>query len=134
MTSRGIRNNNPGNIRKSSINWQGLAKEQTDSDFLIFSSMTYGCRALLKIINTYYTQRNCKTIRSIINRYAPPNENNTEFYITHVSQQCNVSPDEIIKLTKENHLILAKAIAKHENGSDVNLISEDIWNKAYNLI
>ena len=134
MTSRGIRNNNPGNIRITSTNWQGLSKNQTDSAFLVFSDMVYGCRALLKVIKTYYTQRGCTTIRSIINRYAPPVENNTESYINHVAQKCGVSPDENIKLSKENHLILAKAIAKHENGSDANLISESTWNKAYELI
>ena len=31
--TRGIRNHNPGNLRRSADPWQGLAPEQTDKEF-----------------------------------------------------------------------------------------------------
>ena len=43
---RGIRNNNPGNIRRNGDPWQGLAKDQTDREFFTFQSAVYGIRAL----------------------------------------------------------------------------------------
>lgn len=134
MTSRGIRNNNPGNIKATCVKWQGLADVQDDPTFFVFSDMVYGCRALLRLLRTYHEIRGCYSVRSIIDRYAPPEENDTESYINHVAQKCNVHPDAHLELTKENHLILAKAIAKHENGNDANLISEETWEKAYDMI
>lgn len=47
---RGIRNNNPGNIRRSSDPWQGLAKEQIDREFFKFKSSVYGIRALARLL------------------------------------------------------------------------------------
>ena len=41
---RGIRNHNPGNIRRSQDPWQGLASAQNDPEFFIFQSAIYGIR------------------------------------------------------------------------------------------
>lgn len=51
---RGIRNNNPGNIRWGE-NWQGLKKDgkERDSSFCVFESPEYGIRALAKILINY---------------------------------------------------------------------------------
>ena len=85
---RGLRNNNPLNIRRSSTHWQGARKEQTDKSFVQFESMAYGYRAAWKILQTYYEtfRRNNQpfTVRNIISRWAPPNENDTEAYIINV--------------------------------------------------
>ena len=80
-TSRGIRNCNPLNIRRNSTQWQGLRKEQTDSSFFQFINMSYGYRAAIKTLVTYYNKYSLKTIRGVISRWAPPSENNTENYI-----------------------------------------------------
>ena len=86
--TRGIRNNNPLNIRRSSTHWQGARKEQTDKSFVQFETMAYGYRAAWKILQTYYEtfRRNNQpfTVRNIISRWAPPNENDTEAYIINV--------------------------------------------------
>ena len=50
---RGIRNNNPGNIRRNGDPWQGLAKEQNDREFFTFKSAVYGIRALARLLITY---------------------------------------------------------------------------------
>ena len=85
---RGIRNNNPLNIRRSATHWQGARKEQKDKSFVQFESMAYGYRAAWKILQTYYEtfRRNNQpfTVRNIISRWAPPNENDTEAYIINV--------------------------------------------------
>ena len=85
---RGLRNNNPLNIRRSATRWQGARKEQKDKSFVQFESMAYGYRAAWKILQTYYEtfRRNNQpfTVRNIISRWAPPNENDTEAYIINV--------------------------------------------------
>lgn len=81
MSTRGIRNNNPANIRRG-CNWKGLAEKQTDREFCQFVSMTWGVRALLITLRTYVVKHHLHTVREIITRWAPPTDgNNTEKYI-----------------------------------------------------
>ena len=86
--TRGIRNNNPLNIRHSADQWQGARAQQTDPDFVQFESMAYGYRAAWKILETYWNHfRNhglSYNVRTIISRWAPPSENDTENYIRTV--------------------------------------------------
>jgi hypothetical protein len=92
---RGIRNNNPGNIRHSADKWQGAAPEakQTDGAFVVFTAPELGIRALVRLLLTY-ERRGYKSIRSILSRYAPPMENNTVRYVEHVAEQMAVDPDQ----------------------------------------
>lgn len=84
MSTRGIRNNNPANIRRG-CNWKGLAKVQTDREFCQFDSMTWGVRALLVTLRTYVVKHHLHTVREIITRWAPSSDgNNTEKYIKFV--------------------------------------------------
>lgn len=80
---RGIRNNNPLNIRKGA-RWRGLRDFATDKDFCEFQTMAYGFRAAFRTLITYYTKHDCKTLEKIITRWAPPPENYTKEYITIV--------------------------------------------------
>ena len=96
--TRGIRNNNPLNIRRSSTHWQGARKEQTDKSFVQFESMAYGYRAAWKILQTYY-ERFCMegkpyTVRNIISRWTPPTENDTEAYIKNVLSMASIGGKE----------------------------------------
>ena len=116
MLARGIRNNNPGNIRKGE-KWKGLSEHQTDSSFCIFVSPEYGIRALVKILLTYYKKYKLNTVKKIISRYAPPSENETESYIKSVANQLGVASDEEIDLSSVAVLaVLLRAIIRHENG------------------
>ena len=45
MIARGIRNNNPLNVRRSKDKWQGMKPLQTDPQFCQFETMPYGWRA-----------------------------------------------------------------------------------------
>jgi hypothetical protein len=95
--TRGVRNNNPGNIRKG-IPWDGLAKEQTDPSFDQFISAEYGIRALAKLLLAYQDFHGLNTIEGIINRWAPPVENATNNYVAAVCESSGFSADEVINL------------------------------------
>lgn len=114
---RGIRNNNPGNIRLSKTQWQGQAAEQTDRDFITFTMPVYGLRALMKTLLTYHLKYGLDTVESIINRYAPPVENATDAYIYAVAKRMGVKRTGKIDLCAQNVLVaLVQAIVLHENG------------------
>lgn len=93
---RGIRNNNPLNIRKGN-NWKGERPVQVDKAFEEFTSMTYGIRAGFIIIRKYMSGYNgltekFNTIEKIIRRWAPPTENSTQKYIDQVAKESGISP------------------------------------------
>ena len=92
---RGIRNNNPLNIRRSGDKWQGLRVLQEDREFFQFSEMKWGWRAAFRLLcHTYYGKYKLRTIRAIITRWAPPKENNTEAYIRCVTDRIGIGPDK----------------------------------------
>lgn len=95
--NRGIRNNNPANIRRGSC-WKGLVKSLPepftgrsicDKEFCQFSSVEYGVRALIVVLRTYTYKHRLYTISQIIHRYAPLSENNTYLYIANVVRFIN---------------------------------------------
>ena len=116
--TRGIRNNNPLNIRRSSTRWQGARKEQTDKSFVQFETMAYGYRAAWKILQTYYerfcTQGKPFTVRNIIERWAPPTENDTEAYIKSVLKLSSIGgkekllpPSNVLSYGRLSRLVIA---------------------------
>ncbi|MDD3181183.1 MAG: structural protein P5 [Alphaproteobacteria bacterium] len=116
--SRGLRNNNPGNLRRTDTQWQGLAETQTDTDFFVFKSPIYGIRALARTLITYQVSHNLRTIRQIIGRWAPSTENDTVAYIKAVSDDAGFAPDVELDMHKYEHLkAIVRAIIHHENGA-----------------
>lgn len=111
--TRGLRNNNPGNIRKGA-QWQGMADIQPDNEFITFKTPAYGLRAMGRVLYVYRTRHGLNTIRGIINRWAPPIENDTEAYVQHAARIVGISPDAPID--DEHMPLLIAAIVKHENG------------------
>ncbi|WP_193016131.1 structural protein [Proteus sp. FME41] len=127
--ARGERNNNPGNIRHGS-KWQGLSAEQTDKDFCQFISPEYGIRAIYKLLQTYQKKYGLNTIKTIINRYAPPNENNTIGYINRASKEIDIEIDTPVNTQLKNVTIpLAVAIVNIELGYQPysEKVFEDAW-------
>ena len=117
-TSRGIRNNNPGNLRKTKDPWQGLAETQTDKDFFVFKNPTYGIRALARTLIKYQDKHGLRTIRQIINRWAPSAENDTVAYIRGVVMATEFGADVELDMHKYAHLkAMTKAIILFENGA-----------------
>lgn len=121
---RGIRNNNPGNIRKSSSRWKGKVPG-SDPQFETFSSMPYGYRALIRLLQNYQTAHRLKTLRQLISRWAPSSENDTSAYISRMVRLTGFGPDERIDMKDRDTAIrVAAAVSKVENG--VNARTEDI--------
>lgn len=87
MNTRGIRNNNPFNIKRSSNCWLGKVpfSASTDKVFEQFESIDYGLRAGIKLLIKYIRVDKLKTVREIISRYAPLSENDTEQYVKFVT-------------------------------------------------
>ena len=125
MTTRGIRNNNPLNIRHSPSRWKGMKRTQTDKAFVQFTDITYGYRAAFALLRTYRTKYGCDTIRKIIQRWAPPNENNTEAYIRHVSEWSGIEADKPIGGQDANaYIAIVAAMSRVENGQEARM--EDV--------
>lgn len=112
--TRGIRNFNPGNIRRNATVWMGMAAIQNDPSFVVFVAPEYGIRAIAKIMRSYRAL-GLNTIREVVRRWAPPSENNTDAYVAAVCAECSVGPDDTIDLDNVMPL-LVKAIIYHENG------------------
>lgn len=117
-TPRGIRNNNPGNIDRTGDKWQGMAADQSGDDrFVVFVAPHWGIRALVKVLLSYRRKYGIKTVRGIIDRWAPPVENNTAAYIDQVAKACGVEPDDTIDIQNKAVLrVLVTSIIQHENG------------------
>lgn len=136
MVPRGIRNNNPLNIRKGN-NWKGERPHQTDKAFEEFESMTYGVRAGFKILRNYITGYGGKTaclntVRLIVRRWAPPSENATERYIGFVAKEMGIQPTDTISFRDKKTMVnLVNAMIFVECGQRV---SRDIIESAYDLV
>ena len=127
---RGIRNNNPLNIRVGN-SWQGEVEKPTDMQFEQFKEMRWGCRAAFKLLKRYIERYGCNTVEKIIRRWAPSSENDTERYINVVCNRMGIKRDEIIKFNYQYTMcILMQAMAYVENGQIINF--DDILD-GYNL-
>lgn len=115
--SRGLRNNNPGNIRITKDKWQGLREKQEDKAFFQFKTMEYGYRALIRTLQNYRLKWGCKTISDFINRWAPPVENNTSGYISRVCKEMQVPNSYVPDINdRATMCAFAAAISQVENG------------------
>ena len=118
---RGIRNHNPLNIRRSKDQWKGMAEVQSDRAFVQFKSLVFGWRAAFYLLTrTYYHKYRLYTIRGIISRWAPANENDTSAYIANVSRLTGIDPDEPIGIPSEKPsrwMAVGVAMAIQENGT-----------------
>ena len=134
--TRGYRNNNPGNIRKTydSKGNQTFWKDEIpgqDKDFKTFKTMADGYRALFALLKEYKS-KGFDTITKIINRYAPSNENNTNAYINTVVNKTGINPNVPVNLSDtENFKNLVAAISFVENGIKAD---ENEINKGFNLL
>ena len=117
MSVRGLRNNNPGNIRKNSERWMHEIIPSQDSAFKQFDSMEWGVRALFHLLNNFRLLYGLDTIEKMIGRYAPPNENNTEAYIKSVSEWSNVSRSSSLTTTNRDVMVpIVEAMIRVETG------------------
>lgn len=99
---RGIRNNNPGNIKRSSTRWEGLADpdEMTDFQrretvFCVFREPLWGLRAMARILHNYQHLHRLTSVDAMIGRWAPPEDNNaTDAYAEFVAERMGLNVGE----------------------------------------
>lgn len=132
-TVRGYRNNNPLNIVYSAKNdWAGQIVPSTDSRFAQFVNMAYGYRAAFRTLRTYINSYGANTLRKIIERWAPPSENDTNSYLTTVANYSGVVPDATLSETDTRLKKVVEAMSIVENGSSVS-VPIDSLNQGWNL-
>ena len=118
---RGIRNNNPLNLRVGN-NWEGEVSQPTDHAFEQFTEMKWGVRAACIILRNYIQRHKLNTVAKVIQRWAPSNENNTAKYIETVCQRAHLGPDEVICWDNTCQMIaLLLAMCYVENGQEISL-------------
>lgn len=129
---RGMRNNNPGNLVRTNIPWEGKIPhdKSTDSKFEQFNYYWQGVRAMLKDMINDMTQDGDNTIRKLIYRYAPPMENRTDDYIAFVSNESGYDADETLDTQATTLYRVSRAMGLFENGT-ATAITEPVFNYAY---
>ena len=118
MLPRGLRNNNPLNIRRTANLWQGLSKEQNDPDFFQFESMAWGYRAAFVVLRTYRNRYGINTVELIVRRWAPEKDgNDTEYYIRKVTVLTGLERTQIVDDQDPRTMMnLVAAMSRVENG------------------
>lgn len=128
--SRGLDNCNPGNLRLSAVRYKGEIRPSRDRQFRTFESMAWGYRAIFVLLHTYSVRYKCKTLRSMVERYAPPVENDTDGYLRFVSMRAAVHPDcEVDTLDHRMMTAIVSAVSLIENGKPADPAAvEEGWN------
>lgn len=116
-TTRGVRNNNPMNLRKG-IAFQYQIENPKETAFMTFGKTWQGIRAgVLDITNDISKGQN--TLTKLINQYAPPNENDTTGYINNISKNLAIKPSDILDRKNFDFMVkLVKSIIVMENGAN----------------
>ena len=128
--TRGMRNNNPLNIRRVvGVTWKGeIVSPIEDKQFVQFAGLEYGLRAAFCILRTYRNKYHAVCIEDIITRWAPPTENDTHKYISDVCTLTRFGGKE--RLTENEWPRLVQAMAFVESGA---LLSPETINRGYKL-
>ena len=115
--SRGVRNNNPGNIRRSAVKYRGEKHPSTDPAFKQFESAAWGYRAMFVVLHTYRQRHGLKTLSEMIGRYAPPAENATDRYVAAVARESGIAADQPLHtLDRTQMTAIVAAMSRVENG------------------
>jgi len=131
METRGIRNNNPLNIRHGKSVWKGMSGTQTDPSFVQFSERVYGYRAAFVLISNYIL-KGMNTLKRIICRWAPPSDgNNTYSYIKHVSDTTGIGVETPLDFEEEEKMVeIMRSMAQIESGI---IEEQSILKRAYGM-
>lgn len=120
---RGLRNNNPLNIRISTDKFVGEVQPSQDKQFKQFDTMAHGYRAAFRVLRTYINNYKCDTIRKIISRWAPETENHTLAYVMAVSSHSGIAPDAILSADNREEMIrIVAAMSYVENGMEAEMV------------
>lgn len=115
---KGLRNNNPLNIRENQqtdFDWEGERVTNDDPAFEEFTSPVYGYRAAARILMSY-ERRGLVTVQQIISTWAPETENETDSYVQHVASRLGLFPDDVVGRDRWPQLMAVMTV--HENGEN----------------
>ena len=132
--ARGIRNNNPDNIRNSERNdWKGEVSkaDKKDQAFEEFETMSDGVRAMMRLLQKYQRSYNLHTVKDIVERWAPRNENDTAAYVRTVCKEMQMPECCGLDLTDKGTMCaLVDAMCYVENGVHIDMADiEAGWEK-----
>lgn len=115
---RGLRNNNPLNLRISASPWQGKITPNTDGQFEQFKTLELGIRAAMVNLRTLIRRDHIERVCDIIHKWAPPTDhNNTEKYIERVCEIASIGrTDRIMAANRSQVCRLLWAMAQVECG------------------
>ncbi|MEQ9641473.1 MAG: peptidoglycan DD-metalloendopeptidase family protein [Alphaproteobacteria bacterium] len=137
---RGLRNNNPGNLRKDGTEWAGLrtADLQLDTAFYQFIAMEWGIRAMARVLRTYRDHYGIRTLRAMSARWAPFADHNDP--VRHAQNVLANAPGVANSIDMDIDLAdpavafgVVRGIAVAENGRKADTISDDIVQRGIDL-
>lgn len=118
--ARGITNNNPLNVKKTTDRWQGSSAAQDDPVFIKFDDAKWGIRCAARLIILYQDQNGSSiSIKQIISKWAPSSAdgNPTENYITAVAMHSGINADAQVDVFKYEIIYpIIAAMILFENG------------------
>jgi len=114
-TTRGVRNNNPGNIVLTPREWIGEV-ECSDPKFKCFESPRRGLEAIIRNLEAYYFKYNIRTLDETIERWSPRNENQTDRLTRRIHRVFDRAGVGLFSFSSRLHLtILIRELIKQEN-------------------
>ncbi len=125
--TRGIKNNNPGNL-SGRIEWEGLDNPRDDSAqypgrtaSLRFKHPVYGVRACAIDVFGDILHDGLDTLNKLAEEYAPAGDesNDPKKYAAFLGSRLNLDPAEDIVDPKKHGLLLVRAICRMENGVEL---------------
>jgi hypothetical protein len=133
-------NKNLGNIRNAGKRYAGeITLLYPLNAYKQFSSYTHGAAAMIAHLRRYingdiFKSENLNTIERIINKYAPPSENDTEGYIKKVVQRMGISRTTKINPNDPNLMWnLSKAMSIQEDVNATNNYTVKVFNAAWKI-
>lgn len=132
MATRGIRNNNPLNIRHSKSKWMGMREMQKDKAFVQFTERRYGYRAAFILIKNYIKRHHANTIGKIVGRWAPRNDgNDTQAYIAYVAKTTGIAYDKPLRFDDKEAMVgIVQSMAQMESGI---IEKKEVLEEAYEM-
>jgi len=109
-------------------------------NFIFYRCFLESYRAAFRLLRTYRVKYKRTSVRTIIERWAPPNENATQAYIDRVCKEMDVPPNFILTIgsLEDDDTYWAcefvRAMALVENGNEcADLIRREEIRKGYEL-
>jgi hypothetical protein len=120
---RNWRNNNPGNLEMGAFA-RSFGAVGSDGRFAVFPTLADGTKAKEELLFGLKSKYANLSITDALNRYAPPNENNTAAYIKSVASAVGVDPGTILnQLDSSQRQQMLEAISRVEGFKTGKIVS-----------